>query len=1240
MGATPAEPAAAQPAGGAGGTAARSAAAPLRTALLALGGSFALLTLLLLAYGLATARVPQHRAALEELIRHQTGLEVRFNSLAVRWGWYGPEALFQDVELGEPAGRTPLLRAQRMIVALDAWRMARSGRLEARRITLENPLIDLAGDRRGGPRAAARTPADARLAGTRILARWRGGQINISGGTLRTLLPGTTDAVTVGIAHAELRRLAADWSAEAQLLLPQTLGASMHLALQMRGSPDLRDIPSATLSFEGRRLQLPAWGALAGIGGRKELPRSGSGDIEMQAAFARGKLRSAAGRISAEALEWPATAAAGSGLAFERLRGKWQVEPRGTGWRLSVDGLELDSLAPTRSALVADISEDGTQVRGQAQHAPVATLLSLARWYAAQPAGGLVLAGEARELSFDWDARRTPGTRLAASAELESLALADDSEESVLSGLSGNVAGSEASLAIALRARDALLAVRAGASPLDGLGIDAYLNATIGAAGGWRLETHDLQVHRRGLSLSANGAIGSHAAGSPVVIDSHIRLKDSDIALLANILGPKALAACSEAAASLCDGRVERAELSWRGPLLGQPLSASQIDWQSTHFHALIGRARAGGFVLTDALTDWDGPAAQPLHFRGHLAGDAGELIAWLQSHPQIAPWAPGLQGLELQGSTVLDLELAVPVAVPASTARKAPPRVRVAALLDGAQLSPIAGVPALTALRGTLGFSGGHLQRSTLSARWLGGPASLTLTERREHGLPVLVVSGHGVMDAREAMQAAAVSGEPFGLSGSAEWSALLTVATGDGPARWQLHADSSLTGTASRLPEPFAKPAGTALPLHVDWEALDDAAQLHVALGERLAAVAALARSGDSWRIERGAVRLGGATPALPLEPVVLLDGNMSRLDLAASLALWRQAAHDAALPPLRARLSATELSVGTRHFPEVSVTAEAAGGGGALQVHSPDLTASARWALVLDAGHPALVHLSRIDLVQSGDAALAAELAAALAPAAELAVDDLQFQGRSVGSFSGAFAVRDHALEASDLSLSSASTQTRGSALCLESGCKLSFALDSTDPAAALAAFGFAAELSAQQGHLEGQLRWVPRAFRPLATLSGNLHMRLKDGIMSSTGAGTGMPFALLSVPALLAGIDPDAGDSAQAALRFARFSADYDLQNGQAVTPGLHFDGDAEILIRGRVGLSSGDYDQQAWILSGEERLPAAVRRLGPSPRVAAAWLSLREMLGSERAERARTALRLRGPWSDPIVTPME
>ena len=83
--------------------------------------------------------------------------------------------------------------------------------------------------------------------------------------------------------------------------------------------------------------------------------------------------------------------------------------------------------------------------------------------------------------------------------------------------------------------------------------------------------------------------------------------------------------------------------------------------------------------------------------------------------------------------------------------------------------------------------------------------------------------------------------------------------------------------------------------------------------------------------------------------------------------------------------------------------------------------------------------------------------------------------------------------------------------------------------------------------------------------------------------------------------------------------------------------LHFDGDAEILMRGRIGLVSRDYDQKVWVLRGEERLPAAVRRFGATPRVAAAWLSLRDLFARGGAQdRSRAVLRLQGTWDDPMV----
>ena len=68
---------------------------------------------LAIAYELALARVPRHRAALESLVRSQTGLDVRFNELTLRWGWYGPEAVFRRVELGEPGEGAPVAARQR-----------------------------------------------------------------------------------------------------------------------------------------------------------------------------------------------------------------------------------------------------------------------------------------------------------------------------------------------------------------------------------------------------------------------------------------------------------------------------------------------------------------------------------------------------------------------------------------------------------------------------------------------------------------------------------------------------------------------------------------------------------------------------------------------------------------------------------------------------------------------------------------------------------------------------------------------------------------------------------------------------------------------------------------------------------------------------------------------------------------------------------------------------------------------
>ena len=146
-----------------------------------------------------------------------------------------------------------------------------------------------------------------------------------------------------------------------------------------------------------------------------------------------------------------------------------------------------------------------------------------------------------------------------------------------------------------------------------------------------------------------------------------------------------------------------------------------------------------------------------------------------------------------------------------------------------------------------------------------------------------------------------------------------------------------------------------------------------------------------------------------------------------------------------------------------------------------------------------------------------------------------------------------------------------------------------------------------------------------------------MLLTEGATRPASKETpGVPFPLFVVPALLAGIAPE-GQAAAPAVRFTRLAASFELREGVASTSDLHLDGDAEILVRMRLGLVARDYEGEAFVLRGEELLPKALRGLGPTPKVAAAWLALRDWLSGSGGERSRIELHLRGTWDDPIVS---
>jgi uncharacterized protein YhdP len=1231
----------------------------VRATLITLAAAALLATAALLTYALAAASVPEHRAALENLVHAETGLDVRFSELRLRWGWYGPEAVFRGVQLREPGAARALLTAPQLVLGVDLWRMLRSGDLAISRITLIDPDIDVT-DR--APVRGVRAPRGAAPArATRLLARWRGTRIDVEGGTLHADFADL--ALEAGIRRIELRRTGSDWNAGALLTLPEALGTTAEVTLRLQGDAAQPAGLAGKLTVRSRQVQLAPWRALvksAPLGAY--LPGAGSADLTLELDLARGGVVSAHGTVAGVGLEWPVIGPT-AGLALGELRADWHLSRNGEGWRLGVEPLELGTGAAS-AALDIDVAADGGRVRGRLQRAPVAVLAGLVRGALPQlRLSGVAVAGTVREARFDWSAARPPDARLVTGAELDDLSITPPGNALTLAGLTAHLTGTGTSFEAVLDAGDARATFAADpAFTLGAIGVRARL-ALADDGHAWRVSTRGLEIRQGDARFALSGALMGEDSGARPRLDVRATLSGAPVELVRRALGAGALAALGTAAGELTAGRIERAELVARGPL-DEPLPwsgahreftgsvelggaslagaedwpdlhglAARIDWRGARVRARIDGATAGGFHLTAARGEWDARDATLTRFAGRLTGNAGDALAWLRSHPRLEPYAPGIGAIALRGDAQLDFELSRP---DGPRSARAPRFVtRLTALLDGAQLRPVAGLPAIEALRGTLAFAAGHVRHSTLAGQWLGGPIALSVGERRERGATAVAVSGKGVLDVRAALAAASgLRAEETPLQGNAEWSADLKLLPGTdgGRASWRARIDTSLAGVASSLPEPLAKPPGSVLPLHVELLGTEDAGELHVALGERLRGLAAVSRRGDLWRVERGAVNFGTSAPAMPAAPVIEIEGAVSRLDLPGYALLWRQLARSSTWPALHVELTAAELLAADRAFPDAHVSADAGFGPGQLKVESPDFAALVRWPGVTDAAHPVSAHIERLDLAQlPGSRATLAAAAAALGADVQLSIGDLLWQDGSLGSLDATVAARADALEVRDLRVTGAGGEARGALKCRDGACRATFSLASHDAAATLGRLGWRADLSAARSQASGELEWPTAGAATLADLRGQLHVELDDGLARGVGAAQapGRPLGLLAVPGLIAGLGLPQ-------LPFARLTVDFRVADGEAVTSNLHLDGDTEILMRGRIGLLAHDYDAQVWVLKGEERLPAAVRRLGAGPRVAALWMSLRELIAGEGHE--HVTLRLRGTWDDPMVRP--
>ncbi|HTU59172.1 MAG TPA: DUF3971 domain-containing protein, partial [Polyangiales bacterium] len=340
---------------------------------------------------------------------------------------------------------------------------------------------------------------------------------------------------------------------------------------------------------------------------------------------------------------------------------------------------------------------------------------------------------------------------------------------------------------------------------------------------------------------------------------------------------------------------------------------------------------RVGDFDLESLEAQWDVAGAQPTRTTGRAHGRLESALALMRSNPDLQKQVPHLQELAASGSALFDFDLTQPGAAALAPRAASELSARISTVLEGVQFRLAPDLPPVEALRGAVTYDSGRLQRSTLSAAWLGGPLTLKIGERRDRRGSALTVQAQGFVDAKRLVALSQI--RPLTeVSGETAWSGEFAYSppVGTTPARWVGRADSALIGVTSELPAPLAKSASASLPLHIEISGTGDSSELRANFADRLRAAFALdVVNREDWKIDRAAIRLGGGPATLPDDGVIQVRGHLRHLDAPAYVLAWQKLRESS--PDTRADIdiSSDELSFGDRVFGDASVqiTASAA-------------------------------------------------------------------------------------------------------------------------------------------------------------------------------------------------------------------------------------------------------------------------------------------------------------------------
>lgn len=1024
------------------------------------------------------------------------------------------------------------------------------------------------------------------------------------------------EAVFVG-GDLELRNQQNRHRLSGQIQLPEELGKELRLALDIHGDLLTQKDWQGELYVKADQVRPATW--LQQFDYKGLQLQQGAVNLEIWSRWQGGLLDGLEGTFDLAGLKF---SGAQEPLQLQRLAGQVRYESIDDGWLLQLQQLLLqhEDMPDEQLALQLEKNTSGTVL--QATSLPLALLQRYSPYIPAMHSSQHELiaqtAPSGRLSGVHVELR--DGGHISATAEVEGLRFSPWQRIPGLSGLSGHFAMDGSAAQLVVDSNDLVLTwphLFRQPLALQSASGSVLLNRQDDH---WRITGNTLRLANQDVraALSFDSRI---APGAPPLISLEARFEDARAAAVPAYLPVRIMSGASVQwlDKAFVNGRAASGRVLLHGRLDMFPFRQPhghfevELDAENVTLHyqdgwpdltQVNGEVRFNGPAMAInaqqarifsgrirktrvGIADFKQPVLQ---VEGEAEASLTDTLRFIQASPLTKNSGGGLEQMRTRGDTQISLALAIPLSRAAST--RNPLTVIGRAAFKGAEIQVADGV-VLSELDGNLLFTEKSFEANAILGRLYDAPLKLQVFTEQAGEHRQVVVAGQGRASARALQRELEL---PFleRLDGETNWQSRLTIPYGgEGGGRLDLH--SSLEGMSIDLPLPAAKPADEIRPLSATWQLGGEETRIHSLVYGDLVSV--------TWQQQAAPLKLLGAAvgfgadsePGVLKPGVIQISGALENVQFKEWLRLREQ--------------------IGTKEQ-----------GGGSLL--------------------PLELRMQRLHLVPSSSAEESSESEPLrvedLSPI-RFSVNNFAYDDVSLGKVEFNLQPVEKKLLLDTLNITAPSFSAGGSGQWDEGGnTRVDLTLSSADFGRMMRDLGFASVISGGETTAKGQLYWPgsPAAFG-LGQLGGQVYLKIDEGKIEEVKAGAGKLLGLLSLQALPRRLFLDFSDLSEKGLQFNTLEGDIRFAKGDAFTQNLHLESlPANMLITGRTGLVSRDFDQLIAVVPNVSDTVSVAGGLAWGPQAAAILLVLQKLFQSNIDAATMIRYQLSGSWDEPKLTKLD